>query len=105
MGTSTPYTWLDRTTTKHGIRFCDIHSIRHYFASKLILGGIDIIRVSSASGHSSIATTQSTYLHEIKEYEARNSSIITDKISAALGIESTNCSQTCKVVEQPPQTA
>ena len=105
MGTSTPYTWLDRTTTKCGIRFCDIHSIRHYFASKLILGGIDIIRVSSALGHSSITTTQTTYLHEIKEYEARNNSIITDKISEALGIGDANRSQTGKDDEQPPKTA
>ena len=29
MGTSSPYTWLERTTQKHGMRFCDVHSIRH----------------------------------------------------------------------------
>ena len=87
MGTSTPYTWLERTTKKHGIRFCDIHSIRHFFASELILNGIDVVRVSAALGHSSITTTQSTYLHVIKEAEARHSSELTEKITAALGLE------------------
>ena len=103
MGTSSPYTWLERTTQKHGMRFCDVHSIRHYFASSLILGGIDVVRVSAALGHSSITTTQSTYLHVIKEAEARQSSELTEKISAALGLKESDSES--KDDEKPPKSA
>ena len=105
MGTSTPYTWLDRTTHKIGMRFCDVHSIRHYYASALILGGIDILSVAAALGHSSPTTTQSTYLHVIKEAEARASSLLTDTISASIGLKDTESPKESKDSTEPPKSA
>ena len=39
------------------------HSIRHYFATQLLLRGIPIIKVSAILGHSVITTTQRHYSH------------------------------------------
>lgn len=39
------------------------HSIRHYFATQLLLCGVPIIKVSALLGHSVITTTQRHYSH------------------------------------------
>lgn len=52
-----PYKWQKEFTERHGMRFCDIHSLRHFNATVLIHAGIDTATVSSALGHSSISTT------------------------------------------------
>lgn len=39
------------------------HSIRHYFATQLLLRGIPIIKVSAILGHSIVTTTQRHYSH------------------------------------------
>ncbi|RNC67474.1 site-specific integrase, partial [Streptomyces xinghaiensis] len=54
--------------------------LRHTHASVLLYQGVSVLSVSKRLGHSSITTTQSTYLHIIKELEAKD----TDKILAIL---------------------
>jgi integrase len=44
------------------------HSLRHYFATALILRGIDLSIVSKLLGHSSILTTERHYIHIIPTY-------------------------------------
>jgi site-specific recombinase XerD len=39
------------------------HALRHFFATQLLLRGIEIIKVSLVMGHSSITTTQRHYSH------------------------------------------
>ncbi|MGQ2375833.1 tyrosine-type recombinase/integrase [Companilactobacillus zhachilii] len=45
------------------------HGLRHTHASILLYKGVSILSVSRRLGHSNVTTTQSTYLHIIKELE------------------------------------
>lgn len=71
-----PYKWHKEFTEKHGFRFCDIHSLRHFNATVLISSGIDAAAVSNALGHSSVSTTTGIYYHDFKEVQARNSQVL-----------------------------
>ena len=53
------------------LRFCDIHSYRHFYASALINANVDAATVSSALGHSVITTTTSIYCHTFQEAQAK----------------------------------
>ena len=77
---SQPYGWFQRFCKRHNLRFCDIHSLRHFYASALINEGVDAATVSSALGHSTITTTTSIYCHAFDQARARAS----DAISSAL---------------------
>ncbi|EAC3355574.1 site-specific integrase, partial [Listeria monocytogenes] len=46
-----------------------IHSLRHTHASLLLFAGVSIASVANRLGHSSMTTTQETYLHIIQELE------------------------------------
>jgi len=46
-----------------------IHGLRHSHASLLIFANVSIASVAKRLGHSSMTTTQETYLHIIKELE------------------------------------
>ena len=46
-----------------------IHSLRHSHASALIYAGVSIASIAKRLGHSSVTTTQETYLHIIQELE------------------------------------
>ncbi|ERL63646.1 tyrosine-type recombinase/integrase [Schleiferilactobacillus shenzhenensis] len=59
-----------------GLPRVTFHGLRHTHASILLYQGVSVLSVSKRLGHSSITTTQSTYLHIIKELEAKD----TDKI-------------------------
>lgn len=57
MNNNTPYFWFHEFCEEHNFRFCDIHSMRHFYASALINEGVDAAAVSGALGHSVIGTT------------------------------------------------
>jgi len=46
-----------------------VHCLRHTHASLLIFAGVSIASIAKRLGHSSITTTQETYLHIIQELE------------------------------------
>ncbi|MCO6543130.1 MAG: site-specific integrase [Lactobacillus sp.] len=48
------------------------HGLRHTHASILLYQGVSILSVSKRLGHSNTTTTQSTYLHIIKELENKD---------------------------------
>lgn len=56
------------------------HGLRHTHASVLLYKGVSILSVSRRLGHSNVTTTQSTYLHIIKELEYQDK----DKIISIL---------------------
>ena len=58
------------------IPIISLHSLRHTHASLLMHAGVSIASVSKRLGHSSITTTQETYLHIIKELEDKDSNAI-----------------------------
>jgi len=60
------------------------HGLRHTHASILLYQGVTVLSVSRRLGHSNITTTQSTYLHIIKELEEKDEDIIKKVIDKAL---------------------
>ena len=71
MNNNTPYFWFHEFCEENHFRFCDIHSLRHFYASALINEGVDAAAVSGALGHSVISTTTSIYCHTFQQAQAR----------------------------------
>lgn len=71
MGNCTPYSWFRKFCDRNNIRFCDLHSLRHFYASALINEGVDAAAVSGALGHSVISTTTSIYCHVFQQAQAK----------------------------------
>lgn len=61
-----------------------IHGLRHSHASLLIFAGVSIASVAKRLGHSSMTTTQETYLHIIKELENQDSDKIMKHLSTLI---------------------
>lgn len=55
-----------------GIPVVTVHSLRHTHASLLLYAGVSIASVARRLGHASMTTTQETYLHIIRELEAKD---------------------------------
>ncbi len=81
MHNNTPYFWFKEFCEAHGVRFCDIHSLRHLHCSMLINAGIDVVAVSADLGHSVVSTTLNQYSHMFAEAQARTSQAIADALS------------------------
>ena len=86
MNNNTPYLWLRELCEENNFRFCDIHSLRHFYASALINHGVDAATVSGALGHSTITTTTSIYCHVFGQAQARAG----EAIASALDFHKTN---------------
>lgn len=54
---------------RSNIPIISIHGLRHTHASLLLFAGVSIASVARRLGHSSMITTQETYLHIIKELD------------------------------------
>ena len=54
---------------KASVPVISAHSLRHTHVSLLIYAGVSIASISKRLGHSSVTTTQETYLHIIQELE------------------------------------
>lgn len=71
MNNNTPYFWLREFCEANNFRFCDIHSLRHFYASALINKGVDVKTVQGCLGHSCATTTLNIYAHSFQEAQAR----------------------------------
>jgi len=58
-----------------------IHSLRHSHASVLLFAGVSTASIAKRLGHSSVTTTQETYLHIIKELENKDTHKIMKHLS------------------------
>ena len=59
-----------------------IHGLRHTHASLLLFTGVSIASVARRLGHSSMTTTQKTYLHIIQELENRDIDLVMRSLSS-----------------------
>ena len=67
---------LERHCKNVNVPIITIHGLRHTHASILLFAGVSIASVSHRLGHSSMSTTQKTYLHIIQELENADVDII-----------------------------
>ena len=72
---------LKRRCQKANVPIISIHGLRHTHASILLFSGVSIASVAKRLGHSSMTTTQKTYLHIINELENKDIDIIMRAIS------------------------
>lgn len=61
-----------------------VHSLRHTHASLLLFAGVSIASVAKRLGHSSMTTTQETYLHIIQELENQDNDKIMRHLSSLM---------------------
>ncbi|MGX6979308.1 tyrosine-type recombinase/integrase [Vagococcus elongatus] len=67
---------LSRLCKSAHITEISIHGLRHTHASLLLFAGVSIASVARRLGHSSMTTTQNTYLHIIQELENQDTDIV-----------------------------
>lgn len=67
---------LARHCKKTNIPVISIHGLRHTHASLLLFAGVSIASVARRLGHSSMNTTQKTYIHIIQELENKDIDLI-----------------------------
>lgn len=67
---------------KANIPVISIHGLRHTHASLLIFANVSIASIAKRLGHSSMTTTQDTYLHIIKELENQDNDKIIMHLSS-----------------------
>jgi len=67
---------LARRCKKAGIPVITMHGLRHTHASLLLFAGVSIASVAKRLGHSSMNTTERTYLHIIQELENKDIDLV-----------------------------
>jgi integrase len=72
---------LARYCKKSNIPIISIHGLRHTHASLLLFAGVSIASVARRLGHSSMTTTQKTYLHIIQELENKDIDLVMRSLS------------------------
>ena len=82
MYNSTANSILARHCRNVGIPVISIHGLRHTHASLLLFAGVSIASVARRLGHSSMTTTQKTYLHIIHELENQDVDLVMRSISS-----------------------
>jgi integrase len=72
---------LKAVCKKARVPVISLHSLRHTHASLLIFAGVSIASIAKRLGHSSVTTTQETYLHIIRELENQDNDKIVQYLS------------------------
>ena len=72
---------LSRYCERSNIPVISIHGLRHTHASLLLFAGVSIASVARRLGHSSMTTTQKTYLHIIQELENKDIDLVMRSLS------------------------
>lgn len=73
---------LARYCKKVDVPIISIHGLRHTHASLLLFAGVSIASVAQRLGHSSMTTTQKTYLHVIQELENKDVDLVMRSLSS-----------------------
>ena len=75
---------LSRYCKSSNIPIISIHGLRHTHASLLLFAGVSIASVARRLGHSSMTTTQKTYLHIIQELENKDIDLVMRSLSGLI---------------------
>lgn len=73
---------LGRHCKACNIPIISVHGLRHTHASLLLFTGVSIASVARRLGHSSMTTTQKTYLHIIQELENKDIDLVMRSLSS-----------------------
>lgn len=73
---------LGRYCNAANIPVISVHGLRHTHASLLLFAGVSIASVARRLGHSSMTTTQKTYLHIIQELENKDVDLVMRSLSS-----------------------
>lgn len=73
---------LARHCSQAGVPVISVHGLRHTHASLLLFAGVSIASVARRLGHSSMNTTQKTYLHIIQELENKDVDLVMRSLSS-----------------------
>ena len=73
---------LGRYCKKSNVPVISLHGLRHTHASILLFAGVSIASVARRLGHSSMTTTQKTYLHIIQELENKDIDLMMRSLSS-----------------------
>lgn len=73
---------LSRHCKNCNIPIISIHGLRHTHASLLLFTGVSLASVARRLGHSSMTTTQKTYLHIIQELENKDIDLVMRSLSS-----------------------
>ena len=73
---------LERHCNRAKIPVISVHGLRHTHASVLLFAGVSIASVARRLGHSSMTTTQKTYLHIIQELENKDIDLVMRSLSS-----------------------
>ncbi len=72
---------LARHCRRAKVPIISVHGLRHTHASLLLFAGVSIASVARRLGHSSMTTTQKTYLHIIQELENQDVDLVMRSLS------------------------
>ena len=72
---------LERHCISSNVPVISIHGLRHTHASLLLFAGVSIASVAKRLGHSSMNTTEKTYLHIIQELENKDVDLVMRSLS------------------------
>jgi integrase len=73
---------LAKLCSNANIPVISLHGLRHTHASLLLYAGVSVASVAKRLGHSNMTTTQTTYLHIIKELESKDNDKVIQFLSS-----------------------
>lgn len=72
--------WWERFIKRHGLKYTNIHALRHTSATLLINQGVHAKVISDRLGHSNISTTMDIYGHVLKEADERSTELLDEAL-------------------------
>ncbi|MCL2634961.1 MAG: site-specific integrase [Oscillospiraceae bacterium] len=78
---NTPIKFFAGFCKRHGIRYLNLHSCRHFAASILINAGLDVKSVQTFLGHSTPMVTLTTYCHEFRTAQTAATEALSNAIN------------------------
>ncbi|WP_152815373.1 tyrosine-type recombinase/integrase [Georgenia subflava] len=77
--------WWRKSLRDAGLSGIKLHDLRHFYASRLVAAGCDVVTVQRSVGHSKATTTLNTYAHLWPTAEDRTRKAAESIMSASLG--------------------